>query len=274
MAIRIRVFSNFCDSNHCKNVYTRLCETTTNIFTTNDDYTHVIIINTAMPDIHHISPKNVIGLAFEPPAFLHITPKFIEYAIKHIGKYFIGSVDRLPAPFIEHFAYMWHNPPRYLKMNKTNIMSIVVSRRTDAPGHIFRHRLISRILQTTLPIDIYGNGCGLYSTTDLRIKGEFVEHEPYDSYQFHICIENYQINHYFSEKIINALLVETTPIYCGAHKIDEYFPNSVITLPVDINSAMILLTQICADPFQYKTNINVNNVKKTINLLENIDKLY
>jgi hypothetical protein len=56
--------------------------------TTEDDFTHAIIINTAMPSLK-IPKENVIGLAWEPTRFLCINNVFINYAIKHIGKYFI-----------------------------------------------------------------------------------------------------------------------------------------------------------------------------------------
>ena len=33
-------------------------------FTTKNDFTHVIILNTAKPDIRHIPKKNIIGIVF------------------------------------------------------------------------------------------------------------------------------------------------------------------------------------------------------------------
>lgn len=55
--------------------------------TTEDDYTHVIIINTAMPKINKNIPKShVIGLAFEPFQFLGLTRKFVSYAQNDFSK--------------------------------------------------------------------------------------------------------------------------------------------------------------------------------------------
>ena len=52
--------------------------------TDRDDYTHVIILNTATPKLKPGFPtKNVIGLAYEPnyaAPFLNITSQFINYA--------------------------------------------------------------------------------------------------------------------------------------------------------------------------------------------------
>ena len=102
---RIRIFSSFCPSENCKEIYERLCEAykmdnygeDKEIFITNgEDYTHVIILNKAMPTIpSHIPKKNVIGFAFEPPKFLNISEEFIQYAKNNIGKYFISKSNNV-----------------------------------------------------------------------------------------------------------------------------------------------------------------------------------
>ena len=99
--IKIKCFSSFCstdiaNSNFKKNLsstidkYSGLIE-----FTNDDDYTHAIIINTAMP-LLNIPKENVIGLAFEPPYFLGVNQRFIDYANKYIGTYYIGEKNNLP----------------------------------------------------------------------------------------------------------------------------------------------------------------------------------
>ena len=279
--IRIRVFSSFCDSNNCKDVYERLCETAKIewygagkkvVFTNDNDYTHVVIMNTAMPFIEHIPPNRVLGLAFEPPAFLNITAAFVEYAKQRIGTYLIGEQSGLPAPFREHFGYMWHNPPLSVVPKKSNMISMVVTHKMNAPGHQLRHEIIQRILKTNLPIDIYGNGCVLYQTNgDRRMKGDFKEGEPYHSYQFHISIENFQTNHYFSEKIMNPLLVGATPIYYGARKIEDYFPGYIIPMPTNVDDILELFTNICREPAKYKKEIDLEKVKETINFVKHLD---
>ena len=281
---RIRIFSSFCQSENCKEIYERLCEAQfmenygpdKEVYITNDnDFTHVIILNTAMPQIAHISPKNVIGFAFEPPVFLGLSQQFVNYAQQYIGKYFIGDKGNLPNPFIERFSHMWHNPPLKYTPSKTNVMSMMVSEKVNQAGHKYRHDLINKILETDLPIDIYGRGCQYYEYMgDPRIKGKFNEIEPYENYSFHIAIENLQSNHYFSEKIMNPLLCGTTPIYLGCRNIDKYFPEYVVHLSGDINNDMQLLKNVCSNPEQYKKRIDVPVIKETISLLKNVKDLY
>lgn len=285
MAFRIRIFSSFGDSTKCKEIYERLCESSQienygpdkEFFITNDeDYTHVLILNTAMPSIpSHIPKQNVIGLAFEPVVFLGLTQEFVNYAVKNIGKYFIGDTMGLPQPFTEHFSYMWHNPPPKSSPIKTKLISMMVSEKASQEGHKYRHQLIQQILQSDLPIDIYGRGCQYYKhLNDPRIKGEFTEIEPYNDYHFHICIENCQSNHYFSEKIMNPLLADTVPIYQGCRNIEEYFPGMVILLTGDISLDIELLRQIVLKTQQYKKEIGVERVKQRVYLLRNIKSIY
>lgn len=281
---RIRIFSSFCPSENCKDVYERLCESKLlenygpdkELYITNDnDFTHVIILNTAMPQIGHIPKENVIGLAFEPIQFLGLTEQFVRYAEQYIGKYYIGDKYNLPSPFVEGFSYMWHNPPFTYIPEKSKRISMMVSEKNQQQGHKYRHDLINKILETDLPIDIYGRGCQYYQyLNDDRIKGEFKELEPYENYEFHICIENIQTNHYFSEKIMNPLLAGTTPIYMGCRNIDSYFPDNIIGLTGNVHSDMELLKNIAVNPSKYKKNINMQIVKNKISLLKNTTTMF
>jgi hypothetical protein len=241
------------------------------IYITNeDDYTHAIIINTIMPKLK-IPKENVIGFAFEPIQFLNLNEPFIEYAKKYIGKYYIGDKLNLPDPFTEHFGYMWHSRPPKEITNKPTIMSIVLSEKRYAPGHIYRHTLVDKIIELKLPIDIYGRGSTEYCYD--RIKGKFNDQEPFENYLYTICIENYCSNHYFSEKIISPILYNCSPIYLGCKNIDMYFDN-IIKLTGDTNKDILLLIKILQNPsLYYKPMYNLKNMK-TVNLIENIEKLY
>ena len=278
--IKIKFFSSFCSSDNVKDVYIRLSELKNNLMfgskfsiVTTDDYTHAILLNTPMPKLN-IPKENVIGIAFEPIQFLNLTKTFIDYAIKNIGIYYIGDkVQGLPDVFSEGYGYMWHITPIKEIPIKNKIMSLMISNKISAPGHKYRHILCKEILKTDLPIDIYGRGVRMYSNiNDNRLKGEFENVEPYYDYNFHIAIENFCCNHYFSEKITNTLLCSTIPIYAGCKNIDHYFPNNVIKLTGNISKDIELLRNICLNPEKYKKNINVNNIKKEISIINLLEK--
>lgn len=281
---KLKIFSSFGKSENCKEIWERLCETKDmddygidkNIYITNDnDYTHVLILNTAMPDIpEHIPKKNVVGLAFEPLPYLNLTNIFVDYAKKNIGKYYLGTKDILPEPFIESYSFMWHMTPYKCIPEKTKLMSIMVSMKNAMSGHQYRHKLVQRILNENLPIDIYGNGCKYYSVKNEYIKGDFKEREPYQDYMFHIAIENMQTQHYFSEKITNPLLAGCTPIYLGCLNINNYFPNNVVNLTGDIEKDFNILVNILKNPLSFKKEIDLQTIKNKIYLLRNLDNIY
>jgi hypothetical protein len=306
-SIVIKVFPSWCSSQEIKDIYEKIFEVANmsgygkdkQIYITNeDDYSHAIILNTAMPVLKNIPKENVIGLAYEPPIFLGLSLEFVEYAQKYISKYYMGNKYDLPEPFVEGYSYMSFTlPPSYLPPKNNNTMSIMVSKKGFAPGHKYRHLLVQRILSTNLPIDIYGNGCDYYKEfvannseilnqsdsifsflprhrIDRRIKGEFVDIEPYSTYDFHICVENFRTSHYFSEKIINPLLCSSTPVYWGCENIDSYFPGNAIILTGSVDTDMEIIKNVLLNPAKYKKHIDVDSIKNKMNLLKNLDKLF
>ena len=280
--IIIKFFSSFGTNEGAIEAYTRVSElakdplfNTQYKFTLGDDYTHAIILNTAMPALT-IPKEKVIGLAFEPLEFLNLTPQFEAYSKKHIGTYLLGEKKNLPSPpFVEHFAYMWHTTPLTELPVKTKTISLMISKKVHTTGHKYRHILCQAILSTNLPIDIYGNGCKYYAhIKDTRLKGEFQTKEPYLDYQFHIAIENVQSPHYFSEKIMDALVCQTTPIYLGCQNIDAYFPDSVLHLSGNLQKDMQLLTSICRLPDYYKKAVDVEKMKKKISFTNIVETYF
>lgn len=282
---KLKFYANIANPDVYKEIYERLCEShlldfygkDKKVYITNDsDFTHVIIINTCMPKIpEHIPKQNVIGLSFEPNVYLRLTNTFINYAKEQIGKYYIGDASNLPEPFYEHYAYMLHVTPLKSIPDKTKLMSIIFSVKQHQIGHKYRHILIDRILRENLPIDIYGNGCSKYKNTNYKqIKGKFENYEPYVDYKFHIAIENVRLNHYFSEKITNALLCGTTPIYLGCKNIESYFPDQLLYLTGDVNKDILLIKQILDEPEKYRKKIDTRKSLETISILHNIDKVF
>jgi hypothetical protein len=279
--IKVKFFSSFCDSQNCINVYKRVTELIDNhyygknvVFTTEDDYTHAIIVNTAMPQLT-CKKENVIGLAFEPPCYLNLTYDFVIYAMQNIGKYYIGDNTSLPSPFINHHGFMWYIPFPRMVETKNNFMSIIFSNKKDTIGHKYRHLLVQTILRFGLPIDIYGRGCtSLSNINDSRLKGQFNDEEPYKNYKFSIAIENVSLPDYISEKLINCLVYGTTPIYYGAINTDKYFPDKYIRLTGKLKDDLELLRNIISNPESYIKQWDRYEILKKMNLIEHLDNVF
>ena len=280
--IRIKIFCPFSTSKNSKDIYERINYSSEFSFygeknkycfvNDDDDFTHAIIINTIMPNLN-IPKENVIGLAFEPIYFLGLTTEFIDYAKKYIGKYFIGDKSDLSDPFIEHFGYMWHSRPPKEILYKPKLMSIIVSEKIFAPGHIYRHSLVQNIINNNLPIDIYGRGSGQYAGNNRRIMGTFNDAEPYKDYMFSICIENYICNHYFSEKIITPLMYNCMPIYYGCKNINLYVDNT-INLTGNILSDINIIVSIINNPYNYYKKTYIDKNIKSVNLISNLPNIF
>lgn len=273
--IIVKFFSSFGTSEDTLNIYNRalqILDMHEIRFTVDNDYTHAVILNTAMPNLQ-IPKENVLGLAFEPPAFLGLTTEFVKYAQQYIGRYYIGFKGDLPEPFIEHHGFMWYAPFPQTILPKTKVMSIIFSEKINVFGHQYRHRLVHNILQTNWPIDIYGYGCRILAQlgrTDTRIKGPFQEAEPFDGYQFSIAIENFRLPAYFTEKLLSCLVYGCTPLYYGASAALDEFPDTIIPLTGTLETDLLLIMNVCKNPNFYAKTIDRLSVVRKMNICEEL----
>ena len=279
--IRIRIFSDFCSSEGAIRTFVNLNELEKDedynknySFTSGEDYTHAILMNKAMPSLR-IPRENVIGLAFEPREFLNITSIFNSYAQRYIGRYLIGDASGLGEPFISHCGYMWHTPFKKDLKNKTKKMSLMVSEKNTAPGHIYRYKLAEKILIENLDVDIYGRGCNILSKlypNNSRLKGEFkCPKEMLEEYEYHIAIENFVSPDYFSEKLMDPLICNTIPIYLGCKNHKKYFNDMIIELTGERDKDIDTIKYLLDNPREY--DIDLEKVEKTISI-KNIIELF
>jgi Glycosyltransferase family 10 (fucosyltransferase) C-term len=293
--IRVKIMSDYCVPEHCKKEYERSClvknidyygKTKKIYFTTTETYTHAILLNCPIVQNLQVNKNNVVGFAQEPhdTPFLRIYQNnFIDYAVKNIGKYFIGSVDKFPKPtFVGHHGFLFYETPKTIpfRPQKPKLMSIMVSHKSYTPGHQYRHIIVQHILKHNIPIDIWGNGCEIYKQkfpNNTNIKGGFKSMEEMcKDYLFTIAIENTSHDHYFTEKIINPFINNTIPIYWGCKKVEEYFPKHTIHLTGNINRDIIIIHTVLKNPNKYlqEYKIDQDMVLNKVNLVKNIERIF
>jgi hypothetical protein len=96
---------------------------------------------------------------------------------------------------------------------KKRKISIVASSKKMTDGHKLRHEIITKYGQD-FDIDVYGQGYSPFSDRS----------DPYLDYEYTIVIENVKYQkHYFTEKLIDPLLLECIPIYWGTSDIGKFF---------------------------------------------------
>jgi hypothetical protein len=98
-----------------------------------------------------------------------------------------------------------------LAFNKKHLeVSFLCGPKNLIEGHHLRHKIWYGQNKINLPIKFIYEG----------IKIPCFEHS-----MFHIAIENSQNKNYFTEKIIDAFITKTIPIYWGCPNINEFFDN-------------------------------------------------
>lgn len=137
-----------------------------------------------------------------------------DYILSYLSGYF---------PPDKHLYYpvggSWIAPDRWGLHNKSELVSIVGSEKTAAPGHRLRHTVI-RLFSETANVDVYGRS---YNPVDSKATA-------LAPYCYSIVIESERTMGYFTEKLIDALSVGTVPIYWGDPLVTERFnPDGIIT---------------------------------------------
>lgn len=225
--------------------------------TTHDDYDVLVSIN--KPVYRRDIGRKYIGVLMEPSWFLGEHKKNEIYkTCDHVISYTKNSPykNNIYYPGILPFHLTYDTGPsldHYLnnRFTKDRLCSIVVSRnKTSHNNNVLynsRVNLVEEILQTNLPIDIYGKGWEDYTSRDSRIKGSLDIEEKYkglESYKFSICIENCSEESYFTEKITDSILTNTIPIYYGCKSIEEFFSSPIVLSSIDGKKAIDQISNI------------------------------
>jgi hypothetical protein len=104
------------------------------------------------------------------------------------------------------------------KSFETSFLCSIINR--NLKGYNMRKELWSNKEKITTPINFY-------STTKNIICSERILPEDDKKYlfysQFHVAIESSSIGNYFTEKLIDALITKTVPIYWGCPNISDFF---------------------------------------------------
>ncbi len=107
-----------------------------------------------------------------------------------------------------------------LKTEKKRSCSLIASAKRDQIGHELRHELIDWVRESGADVDVMGRG---YKPFENKSDG-------LAPYRYSVVIENVRERNYFSEKLIDAILCSTVPIYWGCPNIDDFMDTSGMIL--------------------------------------------
>ena len=114
-------------------------------------------------------------------------------------------------------------------------LSMVVSNKTGTPLQRTRQKfaqIIQQYLGQTGKFQLFGRGIRDIPDSAIAL----------DNFRFSICMENSELPDYFTEKVVNAFLTDTIPLYWGCTNIKDYFEtfqNPLFLLdPYDMRGSM------------------------------------
>ena len=131
----------------------------------------------------------------------------------------------------------------------------------NRPGYMLRNSVWSERDRITIPKKFYTSVKSFTNAPNPLPTGE---KEVLFNSMYHICIENYSIHNYFSEKIIDPMITETIPIYWGCTNITDYFNEEGLILVNDIDDMIEKTNSLTEEYYYSKIEAIKENKQKAI----------
>ena len=128
-------------------------------------------------------------------------------------------LSRIPNGIFFPLGTTWVPEWRSLNTAKSRMCSLIASAKRDSEGHKLRHASVDWIRRQDRDVDVLGRG---YIPFDAKADG-------LAPYRYSVVIENVRERNYFSEKLVDAVLCDTVPIYWGCPNLDRFMaPDGII----------------------------------------------
>ncbi len=134
------------------------------------------------------------------------------------------------------FGSTWVGDWRERDLNKTKMCSLIASSKRSYEGHRLRHAIATWAQDERLDVDLLGHA---YAPFKAKADG-------LATYRYSVVIENVQEPNYFSEKLIDALLCKTVPVYWGCPNIADFMDTSgmiVCQSEDDLRAAVVAISE-------------------------------
>jgi len=165
----------------------------------------------------------------EPSSITRYGKKFAQqfgYLLTSQEKNILPHINAIRSPT----GNVWHYGKSYDKIinqkpiHKNKRLSTVCStKQMKHTIHANRLKFTNKLKGDISILDLYGKGHNYIEK----------KYQAIDPYEFHLAIENYSAPHHFTEKLTDAFLGYSVPIYYGCSNVYDYFPEESIIL-IDI----------------------------------------
>ena len=133
-------------------------------------------------------------------------------------------------------------------------VSIVMTNRNVAPGHPLRHELYARRKEVKIPFDIYRGTWNQFGPTEDTLPmppwPNRKEKVMVFDCMFHICIEGFKHDYYYSEKLIDCFVTKTVPLYWGCTVIGDYFNECGMIIVDSVDDIIGACNQLMPDVYK------------------------
>jgi len=134
--------------------------------------------------------------------------------------------------------------------SKTNGCSLIASGRNQLQGHQLRHQIVNEAKKRDLDVAVMGRGYQSFGPKEDGLA----------SYLYSVVIENSIETSYFTEKIVDACLCRTVPIYWGAPDIGDYFDVEGILVCQSAQDILAAIESISANDYESRQDAIERNV--------------
>ncbi len=130
-----------------------------------------------------------------------------------------GLLNAAPNTVLFPLGTTWVPEWRDLALDKTAMCSLIASAKRDVAGHKLRHSMVDWVRATGQDVAVMGRG---YTPFERKADG-------LAPYRYSVVIENARETNYFTEKLIDAVLCNTVPIYWGCPNLERFMdPEGII----------------------------------------------
>ncbi len=127
---------------------------------------------------------------------------------------------RLPNGIFFPYGSTWIPDWRDRDLTKTAMCSLIASEKRSQPGHALRHALAGQVRRAGLDVTVMGRGYKPFAD----------KAEGLAPYRYSLVIENVRERNCFTEKLIDAVLCQTVPIYWGCPNIADFMETAGMIL--------------------------------------------
>jgi hypothetical protein len=208
-------------------------------------------INNDIDLLKKINKKNSLLIACEPPS-VHVYPQKYVNQFEHLICPDVNIKHQNKIKITPFFPWhIGHNRDVNLiekdinfksllnkKFSKKKKISVIQSDKIFCKEHEIRKKIIDAIVnEFKSEIDVYGVGFQKEVVSDkINVLA---------NYHYHICIENFFSNDFWTEKLSDPIIARTNPIYLGCQNLNQYFPDNFILLKdIDMNHNLKTIDEI------------------------------